>query len=86
MAKSKLFIFKTNSLSNDQYLLKLNRTDSCLEVYSKVSNSKLNEYYSIRPDLIQVNIRCLKRLTLCLVCLVAKNHLLLMEFSSGKSI
>ena len=50
MAKSELFIFKTNSLSNDQYLLKLNRTDSCLEVYSKVSNSKLNEYYSIRPD------------------------------------
>ena len=50
MEKSKLFIFKTNSLSNDQYLLKLNRTDSCLEVYSKVSNSKLNEYYSIRSD------------------------------------
>lgn len=50
MAKSELFIFKTNSLSNEQYLLKLNRTDSCLEVYSKVSNSKLNEYYSIRPD------------------------------------
>ena len=25
MAKSKLFIFKTNSLSNDKYLLKLNR-------------------------------------------------------------
>lgn len=49
-SESKLFIFKTNSLSNDQYLLKLNRTDSCLEVYSKVSNSKLNEYYSIRPD------------------------------------
>ena len=50
MEKSKLFIFKTNSLSNDQYLLKLNRTDSCLEVYSKVLNSKLNEYYSIRSD------------------------------------
>lgn len=50
MEKSKLFIFKTNGLNNDQYLLKLNRTGSCLELYSKVSNSKLNDYYSIRPD------------------------------------
>lgn len=50
LIEKKLFIFKTNSLSNDKYLLKLNRSASCLELYSKVPNSKLNEYYSIRPD------------------------------------
>ncbi len=36
--------------SDKRYLLKLNRTEHCLEVYEKVSNDKLYEYHAIRED------------------------------------
>lgn len=83
MNTSNLFICKTNSLSNDKYLLKLNRTDSCLEVYSKVSNSKLNEYYSIRSDFDSSEYTMFEKIE-SMPCLVAKNHLLLMAYFKWK--
>ena len=48
---SDFFIIKTSALGvNDKYLLKLNREKKKLEVYHKVENDRINDYYSIRAD------------------------------------
>lgn len=43
-------IKKSVSGSDKKYLLKLNRSNQCLEIYEKVSNNKLLDYHSIRED------------------------------------
>lgn len=51
-----LYIIKKSLISNkDNYLLKLNRSLNQLEVYQKVSNNELRNYYSIREDFDSLN-------------------------------
>lgn len=55
MGKSKInenlqIVKKSMEGADKKYLLKLNRAGHCLEVFAKVSNDILREYYSIRED------------------------------------